>query len=276
MSFFLHPFQIVAATLAEWVRREQEKRIEFLQEELDILREQFGDRRILLTDDERRVLAVKGMALDKEDLEKTCVIVQPDTLRRWHRELVDGNRYKSEERKTGRPITDQEIVDLVVRMARENPSWGYKRIEGALSNVGFDISSSTVANILKHHGIEPAPQRIRQLSWSTFMRAHMDVFEAVDLSKLFGRLVAGVLACLTTLSDHIRSAWSESERPMNEVEPIPSDDLLIFRFPAPENDTEPVALSATPSMGSRPFTRGPPQSVVRLESSPSDICAKAA
>ena len=61
----LHPIQIVAATLAEWVRREQEKRIEFLQEELDILREQFGDRRILLTDDERRVLAVKGMALDR-------------------------------------------------------------------------------------------------------------------------------------------------------------------------------------------------------------------
>ncbi len=104
----------------------------------------------------------------------------------------------------------------------------------------------------------------------------MDVFEAVDLSKLFGRLVAGVLACLTTLSGHIRSGWSESERPMNEVEPIPSDDLLIFRFPAPENDTERVALSATPSKGPRPFTRGPPQSVVRHESSPSDICAKAA
>jgi len=183
MSLLFRPIE-VAAILAEWVRHQQEKMIEFLQEELEVLREQMGDKRILLTDDQRRILAVKGMALDKEQLERTCIIVQPDTLRRWHRELVEGNRYKSGQRKTGRPSTDHEIVDLVLRMARENASWGYKRIEGALSNVGYDICSSTVANILKQHGIEPAPTRKRTTSWSTFLKAHWDVFEGLELGAI--------------------------------------------------------------------------------------------
>ena len=121
------------------MRHEQEKVIEFLRTETEVLLEQLDDKRILLSDDDRRLLAVKGMALEKEDLENVCVIVQPDTLRRWHRELVERNRFKNPQRKTGRPGTDQEIVDLVRRMARENPSWGYKRIEGALSNVGYSI-----------------------------------------------------------------------------------------------------------------------------------------
>ena len=121
--------KLCAAILAERVRHQQEKMIEFLHKELEVLREQMGDKRILLTDDQRRVLAVKGMALDKEQLERTCIIVQPDTLRRWHRELVEGNRYKSGQREIGRPSTDHEIVELVLRMARENAGWGYTRIE---------------------------------------------------------------------------------------------------------------------------------------------------
>ena len=114
---------MIAAVLTEWVRHEQEKVIEFLQKEIEVLLEQLGDKRILLSDDDRRLLAVKGMALEKEDLEHACVIVQPDTLRRWHRELVERNRFKNPQRKTGRPSTEQEVVDLVLRMVRENPSW---------------------------------------------------------------------------------------------------------------------------------------------------------
>ena len=93
MSFLLHPLQVFAAMLIDRVRHEQEKMIEFLRAETEVLLEQLGDKRILLSDDERRLLAVKGMALEKEDLEKFCAIVQPDTIRRWHRELVEGNRY---------------------------------------------------------------------------------------------------------------------------------------------------------------------------------------
>jgi hypothetical protein len=133
--------------------------------------------------------------------------------------LVEGNRYKRERRKAGRPSTDQEIVDLVLQMARENPSWGYKRIEGALSNVGYSISSSTVANILKQHGIEPAPKRQRQLSWKTFIKAHMGAFEAVDFLAVFGECAELFLWC-TRLGDRIRGALLESDAPMDETPPV--------------------------------------------------------
>jgi len=66
---------------------------------------------------------------------------------------------------------EKEIVDLVLRFARENPSWGYDRIQGALGNLGHGVSDQTVGNILKEHGIEPALKRKRQTTWKTFMRS---------------------------------------------------------------------------------------------------------
>jgi len=76
------------------------------------------------------------------------------------------------------------IVDLILRFANENPYWGYDRIRGALANVGFHISDTTVGNILKQHGLEPAPDRKRQTSWSTFMKAHWDVLAAIDFTTI--------------------------------------------------------------------------------------------
>ena len=64
------------------------------------------------------------------------------------------------------------IIDLIVRFARENPTWGYDGIQGALANVGYHISDTTVANVLKQHGIEPASDRKRQTTWATFLKAH--------------------------------------------------------------------------------------------------------
>ena len=78
----------------------------------------------------------------------------------------------------------QVIVDLVVTFAKENPTWGYDRIQGALANVGYYISDTTVGNILKQHGIEPAPDRKRQTTWSTFIKAHWEVLAAVDFKTL--------------------------------------------------------------------------------------------
>jgi transposase len=259
---------------AEWVRREQEKVIDYLQAETKVLLEQLGDQRILLTDDDRRLLAVKGMALDREQLERTCLIVQPDTLRRWHRELVESNRYTSEKRKTGRPSTDQEIVDVVLRMARETPSWGYKRIEGALSNVGYSISSSTVANILKHHGIQPAPQRRRQLSWKTFVRAHMDAFKDVDLFGVFS-LFAGLFLWCRTLRDRIRGALSESDVPIEQTPPV-SAGVSMDRFPELCHvEKDPVSCAVT-SIKSLRWTRGPPTPLDMFKSTPLNPLAKAA
>ena len=95
----------------------------------------------------------------------------------------------------GRPRTDQAIVDLALRIATEIVSWGYKRIQGALDNLGHRICSSTVANILKAHGVEPAPERRRQLPWRVFLKAHWDTLRDVDLSTIFAT-VQGLLACL--------------------------------------------------------------------------------
>ena len=78
----------------------------------------------------------------------------------------------------------QVIVDLVLRLAKENTSWGFDRIQGGLANVGFHISDTTVGNILKAHGIEPAPKRQRTGSWSTFLKAHWDVLAAIDFTTI--------------------------------------------------------------------------------------------
>ena len=77
-----------------------------------------------------------------------------------------------------------EITLLVLRMAKENPTWGYDRIAGALANLGHEISDQTVGNLLKQHGIEPAPLRKRQTTWSTFIKSHWDVLAAVDFTTV--------------------------------------------------------------------------------------------
>ena len=74
----------------------------------------------------------------------------------------------------------QEIAELVLRMARENASWGYDRRQGALTNIGYVVAPNTVKTILKRHGIEPAPEREKRTSWKAFLKAHWDVMAATD------------------------------------------------------------------------------------------------
>jgi putative transposase len=112
-------------------------------------------------------------------------IVTPDTILRWHRKLVAQKWDYSECRKSvGRPRVGQEIVNLVVRFARENATWGYDKIQGALANLGHKISDQTVGNILKEHGIEPASERKRLTTWKTFLKAHWDVLGAIDFTTV--------------------------------------------------------------------------------------------
>jgi putative transposase len=84
----------------------------------------------------------------------------------------------------GRPPVSNEINQLVLRMARENPTWGYDRIQGALANLGHKISDQTVGNILKEHGIEPVPDRKRQTTWKMFLKAHWDCLAAIDFTTV--------------------------------------------------------------------------------------------
>jgi transposase len=194
MPFLLQPFHLMLLVLSEFVRKEQEKRIEFLLLENQILRKKIGGKRVLLTDDQRRRLAVKGKVLGRRQLEQVSVVAQADTILRWHRELIEKpEQHSSLRQATGRPRIDQEVVDLVLRMARENESWGYKRIQGQLSNVGFRIGKTSVANILKAHGIEPAPTRRQTPSWETFFNSHWDVLQEWGLDAItlcFSKVIA--------------------------------------------------------------------------------------
>ena len=175
MNLLLHPWYLLLVLLSECVRQQQEKVIEFQRAQIEILMKELGPQRIRLSDDQRRRLAVKGKVLGRKKLQELTTIVQADTILRWHRQLVVQNGYTGPRGKTmGRPRTDRVIVDLSLHMASENVSWGYKRIQSALDNVGHHICSSTVANILKTHGVEPAPERRRQLSWGVFLKAPWD------------------------------------------------------------------------------------------------------
>ena len=84
----------------------------------------------------------------------------------------------------GRPATPQDVVDLILRFARENPSWGYDRIADALATIGRKVSDQTVGNVLKGHGIEPAPQRQHRTTWATFLKAHWEQLAAIDFTTV--------------------------------------------------------------------------------------------
>jgi transposase InsO family protein len=155
-------------------------RNEYLVTENRLLRNQIKGR-VRLSDGERKTLAEIGQKLGKRALEEVATIVKPDTILAWHRKLVAQKFDGSTQRKaTGRPTIDPELEALVTRMARENRSWGYDRIVGALANLGYTLSAQTVGNILKRHGIPPAPARTKATTWKEFIRTHMEVLVATD------------------------------------------------------------------------------------------------
>jgi putative transposase len=196
MKALLQPWQLLLLILAGWIHRRQQDAIEYLLTENRVLREKLGKNRILLSDDQRRRLAVKGKILGRKMLEQLATIVTPDTILRWHRELVARHwDYSNRRKATGRPPVTPEIVELVLRIAKESPSWGYDRIQGALANLGHRISDTTVANILKAHGVEPAPDRRRQSTWKTFLGAHWEVLASVDFTTIEVWTKSGLATC---------------------------------------------------------------------------------
>jgi putative transposase len=155
-------------------------RNEYLVTENRILRQQIKGH-VQLTDAERGSLAEIGKQLSTKALEEVASLVKPDTILGWHRQLVAQKFDSSKQRKAlGRPRVDKELKDLVVRMAQENRSWGYDRIAGALAHLGYTINDQTVGNILKRHGIQPAPERKQTTTWKAFIRTHMDMLVATD------------------------------------------------------------------------------------------------
>ena len=151
--------------------------IEYLAEENRVLEAQMKGRRLRFTDDQRRRLAALAKVLGRRALDRVATIVTPDTLMRWHRQLIR-LKWTYEAKRVGRPGLMRAIKELIVRMALENPSWGYCRIQGALKDVGHRVASTTVANVLKVNGIRPAPDR--PSSWRSFLKAHWEQVAATD------------------------------------------------------------------------------------------------
>ena len=154
--------------------------IAYLREENRTLKAQLAGRRLQLTDAQRCRLAALGQRLGRTVLREVATIVTPDTILRWHRELI-ARKWTYGQRRPGRPGVLAEIRRLVLRMATENPSWGYTRIQGALRNVGHRVARSTIASILKAEGIPPS--RERPTTCRTFLRAHWPALVAADFSQ---------------------------------------------------------------------------------------------
>jgi transposase InsO family protein len=172
------PLQFLMLIFAGWVNRHQQDVIEYLQEENRAPRDQLGGRRLRFTDQRRRRLASKAKKVGRKGLFQIETLVTPDTLLRWHRQLIARKYDGSKRRSPGRPRTAAEIGELILRMARENPRWGYTRIRGALYNVGHEIGRNTIKRILLENGFDPI--RRKGMSWETFLKAHWGVIAATD------------------------------------------------------------------------------------------------
>jgi Homeodomain-like domain len=173
---------VLIAMVASWLQRHQQQVITYLLEENRVLKAHLGGRRLRFTDTERRRLAALAHPLGRQRLKAMATIATPETLLRWYKQLIaqkfDGSQQR---RQLGRPRVAEEIEQLVVRMAEENPSWGYRRIQGALMNLGHRIDKITVRNILRRHHMEPAPQRRQAgMSWAQFLKMHWEVLAATD------------------------------------------------------------------------------------------------
>ncbi len=177
-------------------RRERSKELEILvlRHELSILRRQV--KRPQFTPHDRMFLAALSRVLPRRSWHR--FIVTPETLLRWHRQLV-ARHWTYPHRRPGRPPIDSEVRELILRLARENSGWGYVRIVGELRKLGIDVSATLVRNLLKAAGVPPAPRR-GQLDWRSFLRAQAATTLACDFltvdTVLLRRLYVLVFICI--------------------------------------------------------------------------------
>lgn len=169
-------FRRVLAVAALCLRPREFKELEIvvLRHELAVLRRQTARPR--LDERDRLFLAAASRLLDRAS--RPSFFVSPQTLLRWHRRLVR-RRWTYTHRRPGRPAVAAELRELVLRLARENPRWGYERIIGELAGIGQRVSATTVAKILRDAGVSPAGVRA-ELNWREFLRANAASMIACD------------------------------------------------------------------------------------------------
>ena len=155
-------------------------RNEYLAAENRILKAQLNGR-LTLSDADRATLGEIGPRLGRKLLAEVATVAQPDTILAWYRKLV-GRKFDGSKARQGpgRPRVRRDVEELIVRMASENRDWGYDRIAGALSNLGYVISDQTVGNVLRRYGLPPAPERKRTTPWSVFIQTHLALLAGTD------------------------------------------------------------------------------------------------
>src|SRR5262245_22536855 len=183
-------FSIVLECLGLGRKTDREKALEILllRRQLDIV-DRARDRPLCVSRAEKLTLAVLAAQLKSvtgwpmKQFGKVLRIFQPETVFKWHRELVRRKWTRRAHNQRGRPRTNQEIERLVVRLARENRGSGNLKIAGEFATLGIEISDETVADILRRHGIPHAPERGGSPSWHHLMRHYRYQILACDFSR---------------------------------------------------------------------------------------------
>jgi putative transposase len=160
--------------------RDKDVEILALRHQITVLERQLDGKRVRFTSGDRAFLAALLHQVPKDVLRRVRLLVRPDTVLRWHRDLIAGRRAAgSRPKRSGRPRSVRSIRALVLRLARENPGWGYRRIHGELLVLGVKVAASTVWEMLKDAGVDPAPERSSS-TWAGFLRSQADALLACD------------------------------------------------------------------------------------------------
>ena len=155
-----------------------------LRHQLTILERQLGGARVRFTPADRAFLAALLHRLSRAVLHQVRLVVRPETVLRWHRDLIAAHHaHISRPNRVGRPRTVRTIRVLVLRLARENNSWGYRRIHGELLVLAIKVAASTVWEILQEAGIDPAPER-SSTTWAAFLHRQAEAILAADFFEV--------------------------------------------------------------------------------------------
>jgi len=180
-------------------------RNEYLAAENRILKVQLNGR-LKLSDTERGLLGDIGHRLGRKALADVATVARPDTILGWYRKLVarkfDGSKAR---RGPGRPRIKREVEQLILRMASESRDWGFDRIAGALANLGYEISDQTVGNVLRRHGLPPAPERKRTTTWAAFIRTHLELLAGTDFFTAEVLTLRGLVTYYVLFFIHLKS-----------------------------------------------------------------------
>ena len=195
----------ILAHVTGTVDQELLARNEYLAAENRITKAQLKGR-LRLSDAERGALGEIGHRLGRKALADAATVARPDTILGWYRKLVarkfDGSKAR---RGPGRPRIKRELEQLIIRMASANRDWGYDRIAGALANLGHEVSDQTVGNVLRRHGLPPAPERTRTTTWAAFVRTHLALLAGTDFFTAEVLTLRGLVTYYVLFFIHLES-----------------------------------------------------------------------